>query len=87
MKNLRILAVPAALATTSSDHGALVLNDALNGSTTGTRSGGAAQVEVTRPKHFPHRIWAACDFEGRTPDYAWFGPPETNNILLTLGTH
>jgi len=32
------------------------------------------------PAHFPHRIWAACDFEGRTPDYAWFGPAETNNI-------
>jgi hypothetical protein len=32
------------------------------------------------PGNFPHRIWAACDFEGRTPDYAWFGPAETNNI-------
>ena len=32
------------------------------------------------PTDFPHRIWAACDFEGRTPDYAWFGPAETNNI-------
>lgn len=29
---------------------------------------------------FPHRIWAACDFEGRTPDYGWFGPAETNNF-------
>jgi hypothetical protein len=44
------------------------------------RPRGVAKVEETRPKHFPHRIWAACDFEGRTPDYAWFGPPETNNI-------
>jgi hypothetical protein len=33
-----------------------------------------------RPAHFPHRIWAACDFEARTPDYGWFGPGETNNI-------
>src|SRR6185436_18710796 len=32
------------------------------------------------PTTFPHRIWAACDFEGRTPDYAWFGPAETSNI-------
>jgi hypothetical protein len=32
------------------------------------------------PKTFPHRIWAACDFEGQTPDYAWFGPKETENI-------
>ena len=37
-------------------------------------------AHATRPAHFPHRIWAACDFEGRTPDYGWFGPPETNNI-------
>lgn len=35
---------------------------------------------ATRPPNFPHRIWAACDFEGRTPDYAWLGPAETNNI-------
>ena len=31
---------------------------------------------MTRPRHFPHRIWAACDFEGRTSDYGWFGPTE-----------
>ena len=37
------------------------------------------------PKSFPHRIWAACDFEGQTPDYAWFGPPETKNIPQYLG--
>lgn len=41
---------------------------------------GLAQVKVTRPKNFPHRIWAACDFEARTPDYGWFGPAETNNL-------
>src|SRR5262245_55161870 len=45
-----------------------------------TRERGHAQVEVKRPRHFPHRIWAACDFESRTPDYGWFGPAETNNI-------
>src|SRR5262245_58608504 len=44
------------------------------------RPRGHVKAEVTRPRHFPHRIWAACDFEGRTPDYAWFGPPETKNI-------
>jgi hypothetical protein len=33
---------------------------------------------VTWPDHFPHRIWAACDFEGRTRDYAWFGPAEVS---------
>jgi hypothetical protein len=41
---------------------------------------GQARAEVTRPDHFPHRIWAACDFEGRTPDYGWFGPAELKNI-------
>jgi hypothetical protein len=41
---------------------------------------GAAKAEVTRPKHFPHRIWAACDFESRLPDYGWFGPAETKEI-------
>ena len=41
---------------------------------------GHAQADNSRPSHFPHRIWAACDFEGRTPDYAWFGPAETNNV-------
>jgi acetyl esterase/lipase len=44
------------------------------------RKRGTATVEETRPKHFPHRIWAACDFEARTPDYAWFGPAETKNF-------
>jgi hypothetical protein len=41
---------------------------------------GAAVASETRPAHFPHRIWAACDFEAQTPDYAWFGPTETKNI-------
>jgi hypothetical protein len=44
------------------------------------RKRGTATAEVARPDHFPHRIWAACDFEGQTPDYAWFGPKETTNI-------
>src|SRR5688572_6288276 len=44
------------------------------------RSPGQAMASAARPAYFPHRIWAACDFEGRTPDYAWFGPVETNNI-------
>ncbi len=34
------------------------------------RQRGVAKAAVTRPARFPHRIWAACDFEGRTPDYA-----------------
>src|SRR5688572_2698022 len=41
---------------------------------------GHAKADSTRPAHFPHRIWAACDFEGRTPDYAWFGVPDTNDL-------
>ncbi len=46
---------------------------------------GVAKAEAGRPKHFPHRIWAACDFEARTPDYAWFGPAETGNIAKYPG--
>jgi hypothetical protein len=44
------------------------------------RQRGLVKAEVTRPDHFPTRIWAACDFEGRTPDYAWFGPAEKKNL-------
>lgn len=44
------------------------------------RKRGQAKAEITRPAHFPHRIWAACDFEAQTPDYAWFGPKELKNI-------
>ncbi len=44
------------------------------------RTPGQATASALRPAHFPHRIWAASDFEGRTPDYGWFGPAETNNI-------
>jgi hypothetical protein len=46
----------------------------------GEHTRGFARAEVTRPKHFPHRIWAACDFEARLPDYAWFGPPEAKDL-------
>jgi lysophospholipase L1-like esterase len=48
---------------------------------------GKVEADTTRPTHFPHRIWAACDFEGRTPDYAWFGPPETKNIPRYPGNY
>jgi hypothetical protein len=41
---------------------------------------GVAVASAKRPASFPHRIWAACDFEGQTPDYGWFGPIETNRI-------
>lgn len=41
---------------------------------------GIARVQVMRPKRFPHRIWAACDFESRTRDYGWFGTPEKSDI-------
>jgi hypothetical protein len=41
---------------------------------------GVARADTTRPAHFPHRIWAACDFESRAPDYAWFGNADSNQI-------
>lgn len=44
-----------------------------------------APVENARPKYFPHRIWAACDFEGQTPDYGWFGKTETKKIASYPG--
>jgi hypothetical protein len=37
-------------------------------------------ADPAAPRWFPHRIWAACDFEGQTPDYGWFGLRETNNL-------
>jgi hypothetical protein len=46
---------------------------------------GTAVAEASRPDRFPHRIWAACDFEGQTPDYAWFGARETRNIVSYPG--
>jgi len=44
------------------------------------RRRGTATVEVRRPDRFPHRIWAACGFEARTPSYGWFGAEERDNI-------
>lgn len=41
---------------------------------------GSAKAEVTRPAHFPHRIWAASDFETPLPDYAWFGKTDATHI-------
>jgi hypothetical protein len=49
------------------------------------RRRGTAQAQVGPPDHFPHRIWAACDFEAQTPDYAWFGPPELANVVTYPG--
>ena len=47
---------------------------------TAPRNQGLARAEITHPRHFPHRIWAASDFEGQTPDFGWFGSQETQNI-------
>lgn len=49
------------------------------------RERGAAELQVARPKHFPHRIWAACDFEAQTPDFAWFGPTQEQDIAAYPG--
>src|SRR5688572_21019086 len=51
-----------------------------NGAGAAAPGRGVVSAESAPPKSFPHRVWAACDFEGRTPDYGWFGPAETNNI-------
>jgi hypothetical protein len=49
------------------------------------RNTGVARLETTRPKSFPHRIWAACDFEAATPDYAWFGPTQMKDVPQYAG--
>jgi hypothetical protein len=37
--------------------------------------------DLKKPASFPHRIWAACDFEGRThADYGWFGKAQSNSV-------
>lgn len=41
---------------------------------------GHVPANAERPATFPHRIWAACDFEWTSPDYGWFGIAETNRI-------
>lgn len=41
---------------------------------------GFAVAQRGRPESFPHRIWAANDFEVRLPDYGWFGAAETKDI-------
>ncbi len=39
---------------------------------------GRALAGSGRPSSFPHRIWAACDFESKR--YEWFGEASTSNI-------
>jgi hypothetical protein len=46
---------------------------------------GLAGAPQQRPASFPHRIWAACDFEWTAPDYGWFGMAETNRIAVYPG--
>jgi hypothetical protein len=48
-------------------------------------SRGLAFASVERPRSFPHRIWAASDFEARLPDYAWFGAPDVADIPVYPG--
>lgn len=48
-------------------------------------SSSMAEVNSGHPLLFPRRIWAACDFEERRQDIAWFGDKETGNILTYPG--
>ncbi len=78
------LTVLTALAGAQAGHSAFVLDDASQGPLSGTfmaRSRGTAQAEEARPRHFPHRIWAAGDFGGRTPHHAWLGLPDARLLL------
>ena len=42
------------------------------------RTRGQTVAEITRPKTFPHRVWAACDFEAK--QFAWFGPAVRDDL-------
>ena len=53
--------------------------------TTTTPRRGLVQAIDSAPATFPHRIWAAADFESQLPDYAWFGQPQTTNIPQYAG--
>ena len=57
----------------------------LRGAQAEPRRRGHAEAVAARPTSFPYRIWAACDFEGATPDYAWFGVAESKDIPPYLG--
>jgi hypothetical protein len=70
LRNPVLLVAPLFLLVAIDPHGAEVP----------TTSPGYARADANAPPSFPQRIWAACDFEGRTPDYGWFGPAETNNL-------
>jgi len=80
MPRRRAILLPAVVVTTA---GLLFAADDKKAES--QRERGVAKVEETRPAAFPHRIWAACDFEGQTPDYAWFGPAHTQNIAKYPG--
>ena len=41
---------------------------------------GIAKADPKPPTRFPHRIWAACDFEGPMQAYHWFGPPSESDV-------
>jgi hypothetical protein len=41
---------------------------------------GFAVATETRPARFPHRIWAACDYEARTVSFGWFGIHERKDL-------
>jgi hypothetical protein len=41
---------------------------------------GTAVARETRPARFPHRIWAACDYEAHTVTYGWFGISERKDL-------
>ncbi len=41
---------------------------------------GIARADPNPPTRFPHRIWAACDFEGPMQAYHWFGPRSESDV-------
>ncbi len=51
----------------------------------GADPGRVQAASSQRPATFPHRIWAACDFEWTSPDYGWMGAAETNHAARYPG--
>ena len=47
------------------------------------RTRGQVVAEIARPKSFPHRVWAACDFEAK--QFEWFGPAARDDLPKYLG--
>jgi len=82
---LRTLRALCFVLATSSAHGLPASGEKEPAARSTPEERGSSKVERTRPPSFPHRIVAACDFEGQTPDYGWFGAVEKTDLPVYPG--